>query len=514
MKHTHILPIAAIMAMTVLPMGCIKDNEEEPRVPISEIIIDSGTVNMEKGDTICLGYTVIPENAAIDGDPLWESSNEDIATVDRYGNVIAVEKGRCFIKISLDGKTAQCTTYVTGVAIKNVTVAPGSANLYIGEEIQLTATVFPEDAEYNEIIWFSTNEYVAMVDNGKVLAMSPGTTVIQAFAKGVMGICTINVNGIEVEEISLNIQELEMSVGDTFQLETYVLPQNANPEISFESSAPGTVSVNAEGLVTAVSTGHATVTATAGGRSASCEITVIPGSQPKTGDYYYSDGTYSTEFDPEKIPIGIVFHVTDPTKDDPFLGKTHPDCTNGLVISLYTAGKSPWQSNYTNYNGSINDWISENTEGFLPISSEADDGIMEKAAGFNNTEAILQFNAAAENSEWISEAIKMSGDFTTYSYPPAPSGSSGWYLPSIKELSILCYGVSETGKYSTENGDFINGRIGSLPPEYGAQTLNETYWSSTEKDGENAYDFHFKEPYGSSYALKNEKKSIRCILAF
>ena len=83
MKHTHILPIAAIMAMTVLPMGCIKDNEEEPRVPISEIIIDSGTVNMEKGDTICLGYTVIPENAAIDGDPLWESSNEDIATVDR-----------------------------------------------------------------------------------------------------------------------------------------------------------------------------------------------------------------------------------------------------------------------------------------------------------------------------------------------------------------------------------------------------------------------------------------------
>ena len=300
--------------------------------------------------------------------------------------------------------------------------------------------------------------------------------------------CTKGPSPAAVEEITVTPDEVSMKTGETMSLECLVTPPDATAgKIFWKSSAPRTV--------------------TAG--------------EPRTGDFYYSDGTYSTELDPEKIPIGIVFYTGDPTADDEYLKSEHPSCKNGLAVSLYTAGKCAWQASSADYGTAVDGWIGDNAPQFYSIlvAGEYDDG-MERISGFNNTEALKAFNAAPENSEYTVNAAQMAADFIAYSYTPAPENSSDWYLPSIKELSILCSGIIGAPVWAnqgTENKTFINSVIEQLPPEYGAQGLTDAYyWSSTERDGMYAYYQQFSTPGFSYYVDKNIDKmiAVRCILAF
>lgn len=333
--------------------------------------------------------------------------------------------------------------------------------------------------------------------------------------------CTKSPGPATVEKITVTPDEVSMKTGETMSLECLVTPPDATAgKIFWKSSAPRTVTVNDLGKISALGTGEALIIAETEGLCDTCNVTVTAG-EPRTGDFYYSDGTYSTELDPEKIPIGIVFYTGDPTADDEYLKSEHPSCKNGLAVSLYTAGKCAWQASSADYGTAVDGWIGDNAPQFYSIlvAGEYDDG-MERISGFNNTEALKAFNAAPENSEYTVNAAQMAADFIAYSYPPSPENSSDWYLPSIKELSILCSGIIGAPVWAnqgTENKTFINSVIEQLPPEYGAQGLTDAYyWASTERDGMYAYYQQFSTPGFSYYVDKNIDKmiAVRCILAF
>ena len=80
---------------------------------------------------------------------------------------------------------------------------------------------------------------------------------------------------VEVTEVSVTPGTLSLTVGGEASLEATVLPENADDKtVTWSSSAPGVASVNESGKVSALSAGTATITATAGGKSASCMVTV------------------------------------------------------------------------------------------------------------------------------------------------------------------------------------------------------------------------------------------------
>lgn len=103
--------------------------------------------------------------------------------------------------------------------------------------------------------------------------------------------CSISVNGqmthfeqlfaseeiIHIESVSLDKSSLEMSIGDTYEFVSTILPQNAtNKELIWSSSNSGVVSVD-NGVITALSEGKATITVKSkdGYKSSSAEITVV-----------------------------------------------------------------------------------------------------------------------------------------------------------------------------------------------------------------------------------------------
>ena len=68
------------------------------------------------------------------------------------------------------------------VEVEGIVLSDSNLELVMGETFQLTATVLPEDATYQKVMWTSKNESVATVDaNGLITAVSKGSTVITAY---------------------------------------------------------------------------------------------------------------------------------------------------------------------------------------------------------------------------------------------------------------------------------------------------------------------------------------------
>ncbi len=410
------------------------------------------------------------------------------------------------------------------VEVESVEVNPTTLNLRVGESATIDATVLPENADDATVVWTSSAPEVATVSaEGVVAALTAGEAEITATAGNCKAVCHLTVVGPLVESVEITPSALNLNVGENATLVATVLPADAeDPTVTWTSSAPTIASVSAEGVVEALAAGDAVITATAGEISAKCTVTVTqPVDDPKIGDYFYSDGTWSTEINNAKSVIGVIFWLGDPTESDAALRTDHPECTHGLVVSLDQV-KCAWQPEIDTYNKSISSWVEANAPQYaLPQSLNSATAPIQKICGYNNTKAIEAFNAAAANAKW---PVKPVVEAVAYrSEVPAPRTSSDWYVPSPKELSLLCAGeisgnIIITNPINTV-AEIINDRMDKLD----AQLMDYwCYWSSTEgQDGASymtAWNYCFdpseRKPLSLSYKDWSEYARVRYILAF
>ena len=158
-----------------------------------------------------------------------------------------------------------------------VTLNKESVTLKATDTFQLEATVSPASTTDKTIRWSSTNEEVAKVDaSGKVTALSVGNATITATCGEVSAQCAVQVEPVLPTGIELELEQLELNLYETFQLVATVSPANVtDASVVWSSSRPDVVQVDDQGLVTALSVGQATITATdMEGHSATCEVKV------------------------------------------------------------------------------------------------------------------------------------------------------------------------------------------------------------------------------------------------
>ena len=164
------------------------------------------------------------------------------------------------------------------IAVESVTLSQPTAEMLIGETIKLVATVLPGNASDKSVNWASSKQSVATVTPfGEVTALDVGTSTITASCSGKSATCVVTVSkgAVKVVSVTLDRSECKLSVGDETVLTATVAPDNATDKaVSWQSSNPLVASVDQGGRVKGLSEGKATVTATAGGQSASCEVTV------------------------------------------------------------------------------------------------------------------------------------------------------------------------------------------------------------------------------------------------
>ena len=253
-------------------------------VPVTDVTVSPTTLELTVDEESTLTATVSPENAT-NKNVSWASGDENVATVDEDGVVTAIAAGEADITVTTeDGEfTATCKVIVQNkvVPVESVSLDKETLDIYVGDDpVALTATVTPTNATNKKVTWASENSNVATVDaNGVVTAIAAGEADITVTTEDgeFTATCTVTVK-VHVASVTLDQTTLELSVdGDPVTLIATVNPENAtNKNVSWESSDDDVATVDANGKVSAVAAGTATITVTTedGGYTATCEVTV------------------------------------------------------------------------------------------------------------------------------------------------------------------------------------------------------------------------------------------------
>lgn len=173
----------------------------------SSITLDRKEATIKVGEATTLKANVLPADAD-DKTIVWSSENSDIASVTNDGVVTGHKAGttKIIVTTNANGLKDECILTVlqpaTGIALDRQEISFSN----IGETVQLTANVLPEDASNKNVSWASSDTKVAIVSNGNVVCTGYGTAVISAITEdgGYMATCVINatsgINGINEDK--------------------------------------------------------------------------------------------------------------------------------------------------------------------------------------------------------------------------------------------------------------------------------------------------------------------------
>lgn len=171
-------------------------------------------------------------------------------------------------------------TNISLVPAASITLSQSSNSLTVGETLQLTATVLPDNASDKKVSWESSDESIASVTSeGLVKALKAGTAKITAksvYDDDLKAECVITVSNpvIVPPEVPFLISEQSLTLY-TNQMAQLTTNAEAGQLVSWSSSKSSIATVN-NGQVVAIGSGATTITATntTTGKSASCEVTV------------------------------------------------------------------------------------------------------------------------------------------------------------------------------------------------------------------------------------------------
>lgn len=232
----------------------------------------------------------------------WTSSDESVVTVDETGTVTAVAAGEAEITATVKDTEMQDVCVITvKVSAKELKV-PDTLDVKLNDtdEIAIEAKCEPKDASNISFNFASNDEEVATVDkDGKVKVLKAGecdiTTTLMQDGEKVTEKTTHVKAFYEVESITLDSNEGKLTVGNSHTIKATIAPEEAAAETTIEwsSSNEKVATVDSNGKVTAVSSGNATITATAGEESANYEVTVEQPKKVTTSNKTYKSSSSS-----------------------------------------------------------------------------------------------------------------------------------------------------------------------------------------------------------------------------
>lgn len=308
------------------------------------ISLNQTNINIKEKQTTQLSVIYNPQNAT-NKKVTWKSSNNAVVTVSSSGLVTAVSKGSATITvISNDGGyVATCKVTVEEISKKvtDIKLNKKEITLLAGKTETIIATIIPDYAENKKIIWTSSDERKATVENGKITAISPGTVEIKATTEdgNKEAICKVTITAAPLEKITFKEESQTIYIGDELKLNVITSPQGSVLENAIWISEEPSIATVENGKVMARSPGETIITVSSedGKITASTKVIVIE--KPKEKLNIKVEG-YNLNFDPDKLnytlKIGnekeLIIKTNVDSKD--IIIKGNQNLTKGSIITI------------------------------------------------------------------------------------------------------------------------------------------------------------------------------------
>lgn len=156
----------------------------------------------------------------------------------------------------------------------SIKLSQDSAVVIANQSLQLSVTIIPEGAHHT-IRWYSTDETIAVVEEGLITAISPGECDIVAECRGEKAICHVVVLDDTPQSIVLSKDYLTMEVEEVITLDVELLPEYlVGVPLEWTSTNDEVAKVN-NGMIAAVAPGVCDVIVCYKDKKASCQIAVL-----------------------------------------------------------------------------------------------------------------------------------------------------------------------------------------------------------------------------------------------
>ena len=274
--------ITIISVMAAFAAAFTSCNEEEivGTADRDGLFLNKVELTLVKGNSEALVATVTPKGAA---ELTWESANTAIATVNAEGLVKAIGAGETVITATTGERTVECVVSVQS-PVTYLHLDHADVYIYKGTETEVVATVGPDDINVPfKYTWTSSDASIFTVtpdaaDPSKavVRGVKGGFGTLYAQAGDVTTSIPVTID-VDLEGVVITgVPTGKVYKGDSFQLGVDKDPLDAIDVLSpvWSSSDETVMTVDQNGLVTAVGPGTATITVEANGFSASVDLTV------------------------------------------------------------------------------------------------------------------------------------------------------------------------------------------------------------------------------------------------
>ena len=264
---TFIIPI--FNNMPEIPTGSPSINSNDFTQDNTKVYCNASNVNIRTGPST--SYEIITK-----------VNNNDKMTRIAKGKQSGERWDKVILENGIVGYIYQ--TYLTDmpeVQIESIELKLDNTKLQKGERTKLQVTILPQEASSHKVQYSSSNPEIATVDDdGNIHAIRSGkaTITVKAEENDVQNSIDINVYS-KVTGITLDHKEIYMQIGDTFQLNAEIEPEDAdNKEILYSSGNKDIATIEENGIVVAKQEGKTTITSSSKENEeikAECNVIVV-----------------------------------------------------------------------------------------------------------------------------------------------------------------------------------------------------------------------------------------------
>lgn len=248
---------------------------------VAEGEMPASVLVLRRGKSAALTLTAVPSDAS-SKKMIITSSDEEIVRV-KDKTLTARDLGECEIIIS-SVQNPEVTLRYRVLVVEPITAIKLTADetsTYVGGTLTLNADVKPSEATLQTLVWTSSKDSIATVDqHGVVSGIAKGSVTITAKAtdgSGKSATYKVTVRQ-QVTDVVLDEDDITVNVGSYKTLKATVYPKDANnKKLIWTSSNEAIAKVNKEGRVTPVAPGVCTITCTSEDVNdvyAVCQVTV------------------------------------------------------------------------------------------------------------------------------------------------------------------------------------------------------------------------------------------------